>query len=616
MSPAPSAALAGAVTGASVGAGAAENGVPDPAAWRQASRALLAKALSEFAYEESLRPEVQERPGGGFTATLRLASGVSYRFAGSRRIWGNLAVEPGGIRRIADGRNEEGTDPQQWVLDARAELGGDGAATAGFVREIGRTLHAEALRLARCGDLDGPAWLALPPDEMQALLSGHPKAVANKGRLGWGDDALAAYAPERAEPFRLLWVVLDARHATLAVDDPAAFADACVPGAERAAFDAALARCGVPAAHAVPVPVHPWQWENVLLPEFAGEIAAGRLAPLGAFGDRYRPQQSLRTLTNVSRPGRPDVKLSLSILNTSAHRGLGAGTLAAGRRLSRWLADTIAADPVLRDRRVTVLRETAGVHYAHPAYARLADAPYHYREHFGAVLRESAEAHAGPGERPVLYATVHERDAAGRPLALAMAAQAGLDIEAWLHRLFDLTVVPLHHLLCRYGCCPIAHGQNLVLILRDGLPVAMALKDFQGDFDLADTGQAEAAGLPAEVAAVLPRKRPEVVVHNIQTAHFVTALRFLSDGLAAAGALSEGDFYALLARTLRAYQREAGLPPENYARYELFAPTLPKVCINKVRLRVGYGDAGSRPLPALGTPLRNPLRMAEDGGAG
>jgi aerobactin synthase len=443
-------------------------------------------------------------------------------------------------------------------------------------------------------------------------LSGHPKAVANKGRLGWGDDALSLFAPERAEPFRLQWIALDARRATRAVDGSGDFASECIPDAERAAFAAALADCGIPEEHASPLPVHPWQWRNVLLPEFAGEIAAGRIAPLGEWGDLYRPQQSIRTLTNVSRHGRADVKLALSILNTSAYRGLSGGTLAAGQCLSRWLAAIVAADPVLRRRRVTVLREMLGVHYAHPSYAALPDAPYHYREHLGAVLRESAEAHAAaPGELPVLYAALHERDAAGRPLALAMAAQAGLGIEPWLERLFDLTVVPLHHLLCRYGCCPIAHGQNLVVLLRRGLPVAMALKDFQGDFNLADTGQAEAAGLPADTAALLPRKPPEVVVHNIQTAHFVTTLRFLSDGLATAGALPESRFYALLARSLRAYQREAELPPEDYARYELFAPTLPKVCINKVRLQLGYNDTASRPLPALGTPLPNPLHLAE-----
>ena len=100
---------------------------------------------------------------------------------------------------------------------------------------------------------------------------------------------------------------------------------------------------------------------------------------------------------------------------------------------------------------------------------------------------------------------------------------------------------------------------------------------------------------------------------KLATAHFVTTLRFLSDGLAAAGALPEREFYTLLARSLRAYQREAGLPPADYARYELFAPTLPKVCINRVRLKIGYGDTASRPLPALGTPLDNPLYLAEAG---
>ncbi|MDO9712511.1 IucA/IucC family protein [Paracraurococcus lichenis] len=588
------------------------SGIPDSSAWQEAGRTLLAKAISEFAYEEVVRPALDLRPDGSFTAFLQLASGVGYRFAGTQRVWGNLAIDPTSIRRL-ETLETEATDPQQWVLDARVELGGDGAATAGFLRELGRTQQAEALRLARCRDLDGAAWLIKAPEEVQALLSGHPKAVANKGRLGWGEGALAAFTPERAEPFRLTWVVLDTQCATWASAGGASFAGECIPAAERSTFDAAVARCGIAPEHALPLPVHPWQWDNVLLPEFAGEIAAGRMAPIGCFGDVYRPQQSIRTLTNVSRRGRADVKLALSILNTSAYRGLGGTTLRAGQALSGWLAGIVAADPVLHRRRVTVLRELAGVHFTHPAYAALPDVPYHYREHLGAILRESAEAHAGLKEWPALYATLHERDATGRPLALAMARQAGLDIEVWLERLFDLTVVPLHHLLCRYGCCPIAHGQNLMLILRQGLPVAMALKDFQGDFDLADTGQAEAAGLPAEIAALLPRKRPEVVVHNIQTAHFVTTLRFLSDALAAAGALQERRFYSLLARTLRAYQREADLPPTAYARYELFAPTLPKVCINKVRLAAGYGDTAARPLPALGTPLHNPLHLAEVG---
>jgi aerobactin synthase len=133
-------------------------GIPDRAAWHEASRALLAKAISEFTYEESLRPELELRPDRAFDAILRLASGVTYRFSGVRRIWGNLAIDPDTIRRrTADGIQERAADPQQWVLDARFELGGDGTATAGFVREVGRTLQAEASRLVRTRGLDGAA---------------------------------------------------------------------------------------------------------------------------------------------------------------------------------------------------------------------------------------------------------------------------------------------------------------------------------------------------------------------------------------------------------------------------------------------------------------------------
>ena len=43
---------------------------------------------------------------------------------------------------------------------------------------------------------------------------------------------------------------------------------------------------------------------------------------LGEGPDDYRPQQSIRTFTNVSRPGELDVKVSLSILNTMVYRGI------------------------------------------------------------------------------------------------------------------------------------------------------------------------------------------------------------------------------------------------------------------------------------------------------
>lgn len=55
------------------------------------------------------------------------------------------------------------------------------------------------------------------------------------------------------------------------------------------------------------------------------------MVSLGEFGDLWLAQQSLRTLTNASRRGGLDIKLPLTIYNTSCYRGFRANTSPPGR---------------------------------------------------------------------------------------------------------------------------------------------------------------------------------------------------------------------------------------------------------------------------------------------
>ena len=66
----------------------------------------------------------------------------------------------------------------------------------------------------------------------------------------------------------------------------------------------------------------------------------------------------------------------------------------------------------------------------------------------------------------------------------------------------------------------------------------------------------------------------------------------------------------MLADTLLAYQALHPELAERFALFGLFEPTLPRICINRVRLAIGYSDAPNRPVPSLGTPLNNPLYRA------
>ena len=102
------------------------------------------------------------------------------------------------------------------------------------------------------------------------------------------------------------------------------------------------------------------------------------------------------------------------------------------------------------------------------AMPRLPGLPYRYQEMLGVIWRENPCRWLKPDESPVLMATLMECDENNQPLAGAYIDRSGLDAETWLTQLFRVVVVPLYHLLCRYGVALIAHGQNITLAMKEG----------------------------------------------------------------------------------------------------------------------------------------------------
>lgn len=575
----------------------------EAAQWDEVCRTALAKMLDELTYEEVLTPESE----GDERFVLALASGVTWRFEAATGAWGNLLTRRKTIRREPDGV----LSPLQFSLDARAELGMAPETLATFLRELSNTLRQDLILMQKTTGLGPDRLLDLPVHELHGLLEGHPKAVANKGRLGWGAGDVARYAPESAQPFSLIWLAAARNNCRMGgKEDEVAFLARQLGEAEAGNLLSRLTEKGLGLDTHTLIPVHPWQWDNVLQQAFVTDLATGDLVFLGHAGGRFVAGPSLRTLTSIDRSGAADVKTALTILNTSAWRGIPGNYIAIGAALSDWLENVVASDELL-SRHLTILREARGIWYRHPLYAQMNDAPYQHGETLGVIWRDNASARVGSHRRACLYAALLHPDAQGRPLAVAHAEQAGMAFEEWLTRLFEVSVVPLYHMLCRFGTGFIAHGQNITVVLERNAPTGIAIKDLQGDVDLVDVRFPEQAGLPDEVRAILPSKPPAHIVHNIQTAHFVTVLRFFSARLAACGVLAETRFYAQLSEVLRSYMATHPDLAERHRMFHLFAPAIPRVCINKVRFAIGYGDAAQRPLPALGTDLRNPLTRGE-----
>ncbi|WP_095210401.1 IucA/IucC family protein [Endozoicomonas ascidiicola] len=578
----------------------------ESALWEQVNKRLLAKTLSELSWEEAINPVETGR--GSFQ--LKLASGIRYDFHAWRSIWDQLIIDSASITKTGiSGQIQHTPDVSQFFIDAQTELQMTSATLANFLEELANTLMAEVRVQSNYQQKTAAELVELVDDELQCYLDGHPKVTVSKGRMGWGQNDYQAFATEFLPDIQLEWLAVSRQHCQLSTADDLSehqLLDAVLDPDEKQRLLETCQRLNVSLSDYFMMPVHPWQWRNRLVNMFASEVAARRIVHLGVFGDSMLPQQSLRTLSNRKRPEQLNIKLPLSILNTSCYRGIPGKYIQAGPIISRWLADIVKSDPTLASRKTIILEEPAGAFYPNPAFEQIDDAPYRYHEMLGCIWRDSVHDKVYPSENAILMATLFQRDGFNYPLICEYIHRSGLTTEQWLAKMFDVVVIPLYHLLCKYGIGLVAHGQNVTLVLENDQPARVALKDFQGDLRLIDQNFPELSSLSTYAQSVTTRLPAEYLIHDLQTGHFVTVLRFISTCLAEKG-FSEARFYQLLGRQLQSYMKAHPELKTRFALFDLFQPEMARVCLNRVRFKLGYGDAQERPLPELGSPLKNPL---------
>ncbi|MDN3270481.1 IucA/IucC family siderophore biosynthesis protein [Streptomyces sp. MA15] len=350
------------------------------------------------------------------------------------RLWRGLTHDPlpwvtgraegrsGVVLRLADGRRLEGPSVDPYATDARvtavrldgraydepARLMTDLAVphSASFAAELAHGTASLALSRAGQRDVGGPApvrdW-----EWEQRVVDGHPFHPACRSRPGFSVAEQLAYGPEHRPVVELVLL-------------PAPAGECLVSGV----WPGWLREGG-----RVLVPAHPWQAAHVLKRAGEGALAA-------------HPLMALRTL---ALPDGPHVKTALSARLTSSVRDISLGS--------------VAASAVLSDFGQVVAARTGGLlHITRTLGAVAAGSP-----DLAALLRESPEEYAGPGERVVPVAALATTELPRSPARLARLAR--LALTAGL-RLLEL------------GVALEAHGQNLLVVLSpDGEPVRLVYRD-------------------------------------------------------------------------------------------------------------------------------------------
>ncbi|GGQ68727.1 IucA/IucC family protein [Streptomyces flaveolus] len=575
-----------------------------PERWEQANRLLVRKALAEFTHERLLTPE---RDGESYV--VRSDDGkTEYRFTATVRALDHWQVEAGSITRHRDG-TQLPLAALDFFIELKDSLGLSDDILPVYLEEISSTLSGTCYKLTKprvtSAELARSGFQAVET----GMTEGHPCFVANNGRLGFGIHDYLSYAPETASPVRLVWLAAHRSRAAFTAGvgvEYESFVRGELGEATVERFHGVLREQGLDPADYLFIPVHPWQWWNKLTVTFAAEVARQHLVCLGEGDDEYLAQQSIRTFFNTSHPEKHYVKTALSVLNMGFMRGLSAAYMEATPAINDWLAQLIENDPVLKSTGLTIIRERAAVGYRHLEYERATDRYSPYRKMLAALWRESPVPSLRDGETLATMASLVHVDHEGASFAGALIERSGLAPTEWLRHYLRAYFVPLLHSFYAYDLVYMPHGENVILVLKDGVVQRAVYKDIAEEIAVMDPD----AVLPPDVSRIAVEVPEDKKLLSIFTDVFDCFFRFLAAGLAEEGILEEDAFWRTVAEVTRAYQESVPELAEKFDRYDMFAPEFALSCLNRLQLRnnrqmVDLADP-SGALQLVGN-LKNPL---------
>ena len=574
-----------------------------PETLARASRHLVAKALAELSHERLLVPE---RHGDRWRVTTP-DGGTTYTFAARVHPLEHWSIDPASVVREVEDEPAP-LDAQQLVVELAPALGIPDALLATYVEEIASTLastawkmHHRAVPVVELVDADHQVVEA-------AMTEGHPAFIANNGRIGFGIDDYERWAPEAGRTTRLVWVA--ARRGPTRLSLGAGLTEEALYAAElgpreRERFAGVLTGLGLDPADYLLLPLHPWQWRQKVAVTFAPDLARRDLVLLGEGEDDMAPQQSIRTFANRSVPTRSFVKTALAIQNMGFVRGLSPAYMEHTPAINDWVADLVEGDETLRGCGFSVLREHAAVGYTGDVFHAL-DTPAPQRKMLAALWRESAVPRVGDGERLMTMAALLHRDHEGRSLASALVAASGVPAADWVAAYLRAYVRPVVHCLLAHDLAFMPHGENLVLVVRDHVPVRAVMKDIGEEVALMRPD----ADVPDAVARITVSVPPEVRSLSLLTDVVDGFLRFLAAILDDDGVLASADFWRLVRACLDEHAADHPHLAAAVADHDLTRPEFAHSCLNRLQLRntlqmVDLADQ-AQSLIYAGT-LRNPL---------
>lgn len=552
--------------------------------WQKANLALIKKALSEFSHERLITIENLATLSQGINRYKVRADNpeISYEFEARLMAMNHYSVKEHTIIKRIKGEKKS-LDAVQFIHEFKVQLGIPPQALPVYLEEIISTLNSTVYKLTK----EAPNAEELVHENFQvieqSMNEGHPGFVANNGRIGFDATDYRSYAPEVGNSFSLIWLAGHRSKTVYAAIDELPYntlIEQELGAADLQKFEQMLRDRGLSIDDYYFIPVHPWQWFNKLAQIFTPEIASNRLICMGYGEDQYVAQQSIRTLFNTTHPQKFYTKTALSILNMGFMRGLPLYYLGTAPKMAKWLEELLYKDPFMQQNGFKMLSEIGSVSYVYDHFETFG--PHNdYNKMLASLWRESPYQSIKANQEVMTMAALLHLDAKGNPFIPQLIHASGLYPQQWVKQYIEAYLIPLVHCFYQYDLVFMPHGENIILVMEDHVPVSIFMKDI--------TEEACILGDEIQLPEHLQRMRADVPedvkLLSIFTDIFDGFFRFLAPILDESGLLPENKFWEIVAQSIIEYQDKFPDKEAKYKQYDLFGPQFKLSCLNRLQLQ-------------------------------
>lgn len=550
--------------------------------WNKINRLHIRKILAEFSHERIIIPKVIENGNDWDVYQLKSWDEKNiYQFNAKILALNHWYIDTESIEKFTEGK-PAALDSLSFIIEFKTELGISEASLPVYMEEVCSTLAGIAY-MNYYGKPSSKELLAADYQQTESSMTGHPRFIANNGRIGFDSGDYRTYAPETAEPFSLVWL---AGHRSTAVFTAVPSLDYQKVMLQELGeetlknFNSQLVEKGLNPQDYFFIPVHPWQWLNKLSNIFSADIATHRLVCLGYNEDKYQPQQSIRTFYNITNPEKFYVKTALSVLNMGYVRGLSPKFMLTNPPINEWIYNLVENDNYLKSKGFIILREIASVSFAHQYYETAISADTPYKKMLACLWRESPAEKISGNQRLITMAALLHIDNDGKAYLPQLIKASGLSVSSWLKQYFSCYLTPLLHCFYKWDMVFMPHGENLILILEDHIVVNAIMKDIGEEVSLLNTNlQVPDAAVRLKVD--VPEERKTLPLF---TQVFDSIFRFISAILVEHADFPEDQFWKLVAECIQDYQSENPQFSESFEKFDLFVKEFSPDALNKLQL--------------------------------